>query len=272
LVEVSGGNFAHGSPASPRPSPTPGCDAAEMSGPYMPQMVPALIQYSGDANAQVRQASVYGVGICAQWGGPLFAAHLNQALAAIQAMVRRPAPRPASSPLHTYPLSCPLLHRRSAAAGCSPPPACLPCAAACAARSRLLRGCPPLAALTRCALPSSTLHLPIPPGDHQVNAPDARDEDNGFATDNAISALGKIIVYQVRGWAGAPLFAAFLSSPLFLAATLAQSLPFSLARSLSCALARSFARALYISCLLVCVSRSRARLDSAGGAKVRGGV
>lgn len=87
----------------------------EMSGPYMPQMVPALIQYSGDANAQVRQASVYGVGICAQWGGPLFAAHLNQALAAIQAM---------------------------------------------------------------------------------VNAPDARDEDNGFATDNAISALGKIIVYQ----------------------------------------------------------------------------
>ena len=30
----------------------------------------------------------------------------------------------------------------------------------------------------------------------QVNAPHARDEDNGFATDNAISALGKIILYQ----------------------------------------------------------------------------
>ena len=29
-----------------------------------------------------------------------------------------------------------------------------------------------------------------------VNAANARDEDNGFATDNAISALGKMILYQ----------------------------------------------------------------------------
>lgn len=36
----------------------------------------------------------------------------------------------------------------------------------------------------------------IADGMMQVSAPDARNEDNGFATDNAISALGKIILYQ----------------------------------------------------------------------------
>lgn len=45
-----------------------------MSAPYMPQLLPPLLQYSKDQSAQVRQASVYGVGICAQYGGAVFAA------------------------------------------------------------------------------------------------------------------------------------------------------------------------------------------------------
>ena len=47
---------------------------ADMSAPYMPQLLPPLLQYSKDQSAQVRQASVYGVGICAQYGGAVFAA------------------------------------------------------------------------------------------------------------------------------------------------------------------------------------------------------
>ena len=33
-----------------------------------------------------------------------------------------------------------------------------------------------------------------------INAPNSRDEENGngFATDNAVSALGKVILFQVR--------------------------------------------------------------------------
>jgi hypothetical protein len=62
-----------------------------------------------------QQASVYGLGVCAQYGGALFAAQGAETLAVIHAI---------------------------------------------------------------------------------VNAPNAREDDNGFATDNAISALGKIILYQ----------------------------------------------------------------------------
>jgi hypothetical protein len=58
-----------------------------MSSPYIPQLLPPLIQYSADNNAQVRQASIYGVGVCAQYGGPLFAANLSSALSAIHTMV-----------------------------------------------------------------------------------------------------------------------------------------------------------------------------------------
>lgn len=87
----------------------------DMSAPYMPQLLPPLLQYSKDQSAQVRQASVYGVGICAQYGGAVFAAQCAEALNVVGNM---------------------------------------------------------------------------------VNAANARDEDNGFATDNAISALGKMILYQ----------------------------------------------------------------------------
>ena len=58
-----------------------------MSVAYIPQLLPPLIQYSADNNAQVRQASIYGVGVCAQYGGPLFAANLSPALSAIHTMV-----------------------------------------------------------------------------------------------------------------------------------------------------------------------------------------
>lgn len=84
---------------------------------YIPQLLPPLIQYSRDDNPQVRQASVYGLGICAQYGGALFAAQISEALGVVHGI---------------------------------------------------------------------------------VNAADARSEDNGFATDNAISALGKMILYQAE--------------------------------------------------------------------------
>jgi HEAT repeat protein len=74
-----------------------------------------LIQSCRDPDPQVRQAAVYGVGVCAQYGGALFAAQIGEALNVIHGI---------------------------------------------------------------------------------VNAPNARDEDNGFASDNAISALGKMILFQ----------------------------------------------------------------------------
>lgn len=87
----------------------------ELSTTFLPQLLPPLIQYSRDENAQVRQASVYGLGICAQFGGALFAAQCSEVVSVIHAI---------------------------------------------------------------------------------INSPTAREEDNAFATDNGVSALGKIILYQ----------------------------------------------------------------------------
>jgi len=89
----------------------------ELGQAYLPQLLPPLLQYSRDGDPQVRQAAAYGVGICAQYGGALFAAQCGEALTVMHEM---------------------------------------------------------------------------------INAPNSRDEEsgNGFATDNAVSALGKTILYQ----------------------------------------------------------------------------
>ena len=52
-----------------------------------------LIQSCRDPDPQVRQAAVYGVGVCAQYGGALFAAQIGEALNVIHAIVNAPNAR-----------------------------------------------------------------------------------------------------------------------------------------------------------------------------------
>eukprot|EP00286_Rhodomonas_abbreviata_P029484 CAMPEP_0181305524 /NCGR_PEP_ID=MMETSP1101-20121128/9780_1 /TAXON_ID=46948 /ORGANISM="Rhodomonas abbreviata, Strain Caron Lab Isolate" /LENGTH=1099 /DNA_ID=CAMNT_0023411455 /DNA_START=102 /DNA_END=3401 /DNA_ORIENTATION=- len=60
---------------------------------YMPQLLPALIQYSADVSPEVRQAAVYGLGVCANFGGPQFAPMAPQVMQRIQAMMEEAGSR-----------------------------------------------------------------------------------------------------------------------------------------------------------------------------------
>eukprot|EP00960_Hanusia_phi_P047379 758377-Hanusia_phi.AAC.3 len=60
---------------------------------YMPQLLPALLQFSKDRNSEVRQAAVYGLGICAQYGGSVFGQNAGQVLQCIYENLNHPSAR-----------------------------------------------------------------------------------------------------------------------------------------------------------------------------------
>jgi len=60
---------------------------------YMPQLLPALLQFSADPSPEVRQAAVFGLGVCAQYGGAFFASMLGQVMQRIQEMMGQPDAR-----------------------------------------------------------------------------------------------------------------------------------------------------------------------------------
>eukprot|EP00283_Hemiselmis_rufescens_P008937 CAMPEP_0173432074 /NCGR_PEP_ID=MMETSP1357-20121228/9999_1 /TAXON_ID=77926 /ORGANISM="Hemiselmis rufescens, Strain PCC563" /LENGTH=1081 /DNA_ID=CAMNT_0014396625 /DNA_START=122 /DNA_END=3364 /DNA_ORIENTATION=+ len=60
---------------------------------YMPQLLPPLVQFCQDQAPEVRQASVYGLGVCAQYGGTSFQQAAADVLPAIYMLVNHPQGR-----------------------------------------------------------------------------------------------------------------------------------------------------------------------------------
>ena len=72
-------------------------DVAEFAGaaalPLYKHFLPAMIQYTADPNGPVRQAAVYGVGVCAQFGGPTVAGLMPDLLQRLMGVIRKPDAR-----------------------------------------------------------------------------------------------------------------------------------------------------------------------------------
>eukprot|EP00002_Diphylleia_rotans_P019939 TRINITY_DN385_c0_g1_i1.p1 TRINITY_DN385_c0_g1~~TRINITY_DN385_c0_g1_i1.p1 ORF type:complete len:1092 (-),score=290.69 TRINITY_DN385_c0_g1_i1:178-3453(-) len=60
---------------------------------YAPQIVPVLVQSSGDADPSIRQAAVYGVGVAAEKCGPVFSPYASQASQQLVALINAPDAR-----------------------------------------------------------------------------------------------------------------------------------------------------------------------------------
>uniref|UniRef100_A0A6U4TJI8 TOG domain-containing protein n=1 Tax=Hemiselmis andersenii TaxID=464988 RepID=A0A6U4TJI8_HEMAN len=60
---------------------------------YLPQLLPPLVQFCQDPAPEVRQASVYGLGVCAQYGGAPFQQAAADVLPAIFQLVQHPQGR-----------------------------------------------------------------------------------------------------------------------------------------------------------------------------------
>ncbi|CAM6081611.1 unnamed protein product [Calypogeia fissa] len=58
---------------------------------YYDTFLPFLLEASMDPNADVRQASVYGIGVCAEFGGVKFKPLVGEALARLNAVVSQPS-------------------------------------------------------------------------------------------------------------------------------------------------------------------------------------
>jgi len=54
---------------------------------YLPQLLPPLIQFCSDPSPEVRQASVYGLGLCAQFGGAGFAQSASASMQNIYGLI-----------------------------------------------------------------------------------------------------------------------------------------------------------------------------------------
>jgi len=54
---------------------------------YLPQLLPPLIQFCSDPSPEVRQASVYGLGLCAQFGGAGFAPSASASMQNIYGLI-----------------------------------------------------------------------------------------------------------------------------------------------------------------------------------------
>lgn len=57
---------------------------------YLPQLLPPLVQFCQDPSPEVRQASVYGLGLSAQFGGGAFAQHGGGAMQNIYGLITHP--------------------------------------------------------------------------------------------------------------------------------------------------------------------------------------
>jgi len=60
---------------------------------FVSELLAVLLQYSGDPAAEVRQAAVYGLGVCAQFGGPTFAAAGGEVAARLMTLMQHPQAR-----------------------------------------------------------------------------------------------------------------------------------------------------------------------------------
>ncbi|XVE70336.1 hypothetical protein DITRI_Ditri10aG0064300 [Diplodiscus trichospermus] len=57
---------------------------------YYDTYLPFILEASNDENPDVRQAAVYGLGVCAEFGGPVFKPLVGEALSRLNAVIRRP--------------------------------------------------------------------------------------------------------------------------------------------------------------------------------------
>ncbi|KAK1410940.1 hypothetical protein QVD17_37483 [Tagetes erecta] len=57
---------------------------------YYGTFLPAVLEACNDTSTDVRQAAVYGVGICAEYGGGAFRPFVGEALSRLDAVIRRP--------------------------------------------------------------------------------------------------------------------------------------------------------------------------------------
>nr|CAD1840395.1 unnamed protein product [Ananas comosus var. bracteatus] len=60
---------------------------------YYNTYLPFLLEACNDENAEVRQAAVYGVGVCAEFGGPVFRPLVGEALSRLNNVIRHPDAR-----------------------------------------------------------------------------------------------------------------------------------------------------------------------------------
>ncbi|KAE8678828.1 Detected protein of confused Function [Hibiscus syriacus] len=57
---------------------------------YYDSYLPFLLEACNDENPDVRQAAVYGLGVCAEFGGPVFKPLVGEALSRLNAVIRHP--------------------------------------------------------------------------------------------------------------------------------------------------------------------------------------
>mmetsp|Transcript_3719 Transcript_3719/g.9358 ORF Transcript_3719/g.9358 Transcript_3719/m.9358 type:complete len:1094 (+) Transcript_3719:94-3375(+) len=60
---------------------------------YLPQLLPPLVLYCQDPNPEVRQAAVFGLGVCAQFGGQSFSTMIGDVVPRILALINHPQAR-----------------------------------------------------------------------------------------------------------------------------------------------------------------------------------
>ncbi|KAJ7541709.1 hypothetical protein O6H91_10G072300 [Diphasiastrum complanatum] len=80
-------------------------DVAEQCGEaaikYYDTFLPFLLEFCRDPNPDVRQAAVYGIGVCAQFGGSKFVPVVREALARLNEVISQPSSRDADNVMAT---------------------------------------------------------------------------------------------------------------------------------------------------------------------------